>query len=149
MEQNNNKYKYKSSEISKILGISVDTLRYFEKVGIISPTVNPINNYRYYEPWDITFLVEYKYFRSLEFSMSDVIDIQQKDDLSSFSEKISSRTEYFRDKKVYYTNLEKCNEERAAQIRKIPENFNKIYFKHIEAIDFFYHRHGDQYELKI
>ena len=147
MEKYNEKYKYKSSEISKILGISVDTLRYFEKAGIISPTVNPANNYRYYDSWDITFLVEYKFFRSMEYSMSEVIDIQQRDNVSSLIEKISSRTAYFRDKKVYYTNLEKCNQKRAELMQQIPEQLNKIYFRHVDAIDYFYHRHGDQYNF--
>ena len=45
--------KYKAKEVSRITGIPVDTLRYFEKIGVISPKIDDSNNYRYYSAWDI------------------------------------------------------------------------------------------------
>ena len=50
--------KYKAKEVSRITGIPVDTLRYFEKTGVISPKIDKNNNYRYYSAWDINFLFE-------------------------------------------------------------------------------------------
>ena len=36
------------SEISKLLGLSTDTIRFYEKKGLVHPHVNPENNYRMY-----------------------------------------------------------------------------------------------------
>ena len=48
--------KYRTKEVSRITGIPVDTLRYYEKIGVISPKIDEKNHYRYYNAWDINFL---------------------------------------------------------------------------------------------
>ena len=65
--------KYKAKEVSRITGIPVDTLRYFEKTRVISPQIDKNNNYRYYSAWDINFLFEYLKYRKLEYSSKDLI----------------------------------------------------------------------------
>lgn len=137
--------KYKIGELSKILGIPVDTLRYFEKAGLIFPELNPINNYRYYDSWDITFLVEYKYYRSLEFSMSDAISIQHEDDLSTLIKRTSEQLDHFHERKFYYTYLEECYRKNKEQLMRIPQEIDQIDIRHYNAVDYFYHRHDYEY----
>ncbi|MBQ4266335.1 MAG: MerR family DNA-binding transcriptional regulator, partial [Clostridia bacterium] len=43
---------YTISEMSKLLGVTTHMLRYYEKIGIIRPVVNPENGYRYYSVVD-------------------------------------------------------------------------------------------------
>ena len=43
-------------EMSKSFQISIDTLRYYDKIGLLKPYVDPTNNYRYYSPEQIIFL---------------------------------------------------------------------------------------------
>ncbi|WP_081478599.1 MerR family DNA-binding transcriptional regulator [Pediococcus claussenii] len=42
----------KSSEVSKLLNISIDTLRYYEKIGIIPTVSRDKNGYRDYQTTD-------------------------------------------------------------------------------------------------
>ena len=35
-------------ELSKSFQISIDTLRYYDRIGLLKPYVDPTNNYRYY-----------------------------------------------------------------------------------------------------
>ena len=39
---------YKIGEISKLYNISSDILRYYEKIGLITPDMRGENGYRYY-----------------------------------------------------------------------------------------------------
>ena len=72
--------KYKISEVSKILNIPIDTLRYLEAKDIVNPSKNDNNKYRFYEAWDINFLTEFKKFRSFDFSVSEVKEILHSDE---------------------------------------------------------------------
>jgi DNA-binding transcriptional MerR regulator len=147
VEMNNAKrHYYTISQISKILDIPADTLRYFEKKGIIKPIINKQNNYRLYDAWDVNFLVEYKYYRSMEYSMAEVIKILQFDDLVAFSNRMEERQKYFQNRKLYYTYLEENNDKQNERIRLIPEHLNKIYHDHIDDTIYFFHRKDNEYK---
>lgn len=47
------KERYLVHEIAKYFGVSCDTVRYYDKLGIISPKKDKRNNYRYYDRGDI------------------------------------------------------------------------------------------------
>lgn len=64
--------------VKKFLGVPAETLRFFEKSGIVVPKRNQENNYRYYDGPDINQIIGYQYFRSLDFPMQTSIDIMQK-----------------------------------------------------------------------
>lgn len=40
--------KFSTGEVSKLFQISKDTLRYYDKIGILKPEINNTNKYRYY-----------------------------------------------------------------------------------------------------
>ncbi len=61
--------KYKIGDVSKILGISPDLLRYYQKKGVVSPSTGKNNNYRYYDAWDINFLIDCLWFKNYGFSI--------------------------------------------------------------------------------
>ena len=61
--------KYKIGDVSKILGISPDLLRYYQKKGVVSPTMGENNNYRYYDAWDINFLIDCLWFKNYGFGI--------------------------------------------------------------------------------
>ncbi len=61
--------KYKIGDVSKILGISPDLLRYYQKKGVVHPTMGENNNYRYYDAWDINFLIDCLWFKSFGFGI--------------------------------------------------------------------------------
>ncbi|MDD6024208.1 MAG: MerR family transcriptional regulator [Oscillospiraceae bacterium] len=79
--------KYKIGDVSKILGISADLLRYYEKKGVVMPMKGKYNDYRYYDFWDINFLMDCLWFKNFGFSIDQVADIvkfystEQLDDL--------------------------------------------------------------------
>ena len=61
--------KYKIGDVAKILGISPDLLRYYQKKGVVKPTTGENNNYRYYDAWDINFLIDCLWFKNFGFGI--------------------------------------------------------------------------------
>lgn len=64
---------YKINEISKLYGIGPDSLRYYERLGILKPR-RDTNNYRLYSLKDLYKLNIIRDLRSLDFSMEQIKD---------------------------------------------------------------------------
>lgn len=67
------KMKKTVSEVSKQLGISKDTLRYYDQIELVKP-LRKENNYRFYSEKEIQDL---KYIQVLKFGGFSLMDIQQ------------------------------------------------------------------------
>ena len=55
-----------------LLGIPSQTLHYYEICGFVTPQKDEKSGYRYYDAWDINFLLDSKYWQSYEFSNTSV-----------------------------------------------------------------------------
>lgn len=62
---------YTISEMAKLLGVSVHTLRYYEKVGVIQPWTDEENGYRYYSVVDTRRFNHCRSLRAAGFSLED------------------------------------------------------------------------------
>lgn len=91
------KEKYKIGEISKLFGIPIQTLHYFEKCGFISPEKDMQNNYRYYTAWDVNALLDSKYLHSFCFSNAEIRQILNHDDLKTITDRLDAQEKNFLD----------------------------------------------------
>lgn len=66
---------YKIGEVAKILGISPELMRYYEEKGVVTPLKDKKSDYRYYEAWDVNFLIECLWFKNFDFSIKDISQI--------------------------------------------------------------------------
>lgn len=66
---------YKISQIAGLLGLSSDTIRFYEKKGLVHPSVNPDNQYREYNLDNILELLDIIYYRHLDISLNDIQSI--------------------------------------------------------------------------
>ena len=71
---------YKISEISKLYDIGVDSLRYYERLGILTPK-RDTNGYRLYNLTDLYKLNIIRDLRALNFSMTQIKDYLDKQSL--------------------------------------------------------------------
>lgn len=69
--------RYKIGDVAKILGISPDLLRYYEKKGVVMPMKDKHNDYRYYDFWDINFLLDCLWFKNFGFSIDQISEMVQ------------------------------------------------------------------------
>ncbi len=67
--------KYTIGEFAKILGVTTDTLRVYEKRGIVSPRKDVINNYRYYTDLDCRNILMSRWYRSLDLPLKQATQL--------------------------------------------------------------------------
>ena len=88
--------KYKIGDVARILGISPDLLRYYEKKGVVAPEKNRENSYRYYDAWDINFLTDCLWFKNFGFSIEQVAEIVRIPSAEELSELFLGKEEELR-----------------------------------------------------
>lgn len=89
-------------EVSKLTGISVRTLQYYDRIGLLKPTEKNAVGYRFYDEEAIAKLQQILFFKELDFKLKDIKDImnnpkfdkikaytQQKDLLKSKIERMN------------------------------------------------------------
>ncbi len=59
-------------EMAKLFDVSTDTLRYYEKVGLLSSHRNAANRYRGYSYDDLVILMDILFFRNMEIPVKDI-----------------------------------------------------------------------------
>lgn len=82
---------YKIGEVAQMFGLPNDTLRYYESRGIITPRRDEESGYRYYDAWDMNFLLDSIWYRSYDFSLTDVEQMINKDNLEQFEGRCRQR----------------------------------------------------------
>lgn len=62
-------------EVSNLTGVSVRTLHYYDKIGLLKPAVTKENGYRLYDDTNIKRLSNILLFRELKFSLEEIKNI--------------------------------------------------------------------------
>lgn len=83
--------RYKIGEVSKILKMPPESIRFFEQKGVLKPHKDNSNRYRYYTVWDINRLLEYRKYRELGFSLNEAIEIIKSTDFQKFDEMLKKK----------------------------------------------------------
>jgi DNA-binding transcriptional MerR regulator/effector-binding domain-containing protein len=63
---------YKAGELCRLFDIGIDSIRYYEKVGILTPKRHPHNNYRLYTIEDVRKLTMIRELMKLNFSLEQI-----------------------------------------------------------------------------
>lgn len=92
------KSKYSTKQICQIFNVTRETLRHYERLGLLNPYINPDNGYREYSYWDVSTMVDILKYRSLGFSLSDTKDAIFDMDFPTIVNMLEDHTDY-------YTNL--------------------------------------------
>lgn len=78
--------KWSIGEVAKLFNVSTDTLRFYEKEGILSALKNEGNGYRHYSYNEIVVLMDILFFRNMELSVKDIKQIVTNMDIGSIKE---------------------------------------------------------------
>lgn len=137
-------YKYRSGDVEKILGISVETLRFFENIGLIKPERDPNNNYRYYRHIDLNKIVAYKFYRGFEFTLDESLDILVYKN-EEVVDKLNEKAIEIKEKCEYYQNLL----QRLLDLKESLEEGHKLYDFKIEdspELLLYFNQTNDEFE---
>lgn len=85
------KLKFTIGEASKILDIPVDTLRYYDKIGLLLPRNRDTNKYRYYDLEQFDLLITIRMLRAMDISIEQITTLLAADSLINIRELISGK----------------------------------------------------------
>ena len=63
---------YTVRDLAKMSGVSSQTLRYYDKIGLLPPSYYADNGYRYYKREQLLLLQQILFFRELGFKLSTI-----------------------------------------------------------------------------
>lgn len=76
---------YKINELAELAGVSSRTLRYYDKIGLLSPSKVGDNGYRYYNSDNVDFLQQILFYKELGYSLDLIKNIMVDDDFNQLN----------------------------------------------------------------
>lgn len=124
---------YKIGEISRLYKISTDILRYYDKIGLVSPDYTGENGYRYYSKKQIWKLNNIRNLRNIGMGLEDIKEFLDERNINSANNILEFQLEKVEEK---IKKLMELREELASKLENIEffktfQNFNKPLLKYI------------------
>lgn len=124
---------YRIGEISRLYKISTDILRYYDKIGLMSPDFTGENGYRYYSKKQIWKLNNIRNLRNIGVGLEDIKEFLDERNINSANDIIEFQLEKVEDKIKKLTELK---EELTSKLENIEffktfKDFNKPILKFI------------------
>ena len=92
------------NEVSKLTGVSIRTLQYYDKIGLLRPTEYTESGYRLYDDAALERLQQILLFRELEFPLKDIKEIVTRSDFDK-RKALDQQMELLELKKEHIENL--------------------------------------------
>lgn len=129
--------------------ISHDTLRHYDKMGLLKPYLKKENGYRFYTMREIELLEIILIARQLEIPLNEIKEIIEKEDVKAYEELFARHERYLDDKINHMVKLRNrvINSKNITHKMSEFKNSDKLDFK-IENINkkvLFFNQNGDSY----
>lgn len=95
---------YKINQIAEMAGITVRTLRYYDKIGLLIPSARSGNGYRLYSVDDLERLQQILFFRELDFPLARIQELINSP-LYNRAEALSMQIDWLDNKAAHYSKL--------------------------------------------
>ena len=91
-------------EVSELSGVSIRTLQYYDRIGLLSPACYSDAGYRLYDDAALEKLQQILLFRELQFPLKDIMEIVNRPDFDR-SKALAQQIELLKLKKEHIENL--------------------------------------------
>ena len=121
-------------EFSKIKNVSIDTLRYYDKIGLLKPeVVDKSSSYRYYSYAQLMKYDIIKFFRSVDMSLKEIAELFNVGNAEALKDSLSSQRQVLYNKAQEMLNainmVDNLSQSLNLSLEAKPEG--SIYFKDI------------------
>lgn len=124
--------KLSIGQVSKLYDISKDTLRHYDKIGLLKPEVNEENGYRYYSYKHLDQLSLILWTKYLGISLSDIKETIESEDIKEYSNLVKRQQNIITEKINKLKNLQNHLKEVDEILDKIVNFENEYNFDKIE-----------------
>ena len=94
--------KLSIGEVARLFNISKDTLRYYDKIGILKPEINKENGYRFYDIRHLEQLGLILGIKYLGISLSEIKEITENGDIEDYYNLMQMPLEEFQKQSPVY-----------------------------------------------
>lgn len=136
-------------QVTKMYEISHDTLRYYDKIDLLKPSIKKENGYRYYTIREIELLEIILIAKQLEIPIKDIKAIIDREDIKEY-EKLFERHEEFLDKQIKRMTKLKDKVKNSKNIARQMECFKNedkisLNYEEINKKVIFFNQNGNSY----
>ena len=117
---------YRIGEISKLIGITTEGIRYYEKRGLINPVRKDDSLTRYYDVWDIYILMRAKGYQRLGINLDTVVDLLMAKDDKEAIQVFCQQKKLTQQKIKYYEHLLNQLSCMETLYEELPKRLNQI-----------------------
>lgn len=89
--------QYRIGQFAKMMGVSLDFIRFYEEKGLIRSTVDPNNNYHYYDISQSDDISRIQLYRKLGFNVKEIKALLHNANKEQMIQMLSSRSDAFSD----------------------------------------------------
>lgn len=117
--------RYRIGNVARILGISRDLLRYYEKKGVVHPQKDKVNDYRYYDTWDINFLLDCIWYKQFGFGIDQIAHMVSDCDYDALLQQLTDKSDDIEQSLLHQEMLLRRIREHRGQISRVRDYIGK------------------------
>lgn len=114
--------RYTRGEVCKALDVTKDTLRHYEKCGIISPHEDEKNKYKYYSIADLEILNVILFLRAMDVSIQDIPKFIECKDIDLYGDFLNQQINKAIDQINYWNQVKNI----LSYLKKTLEDYKKV-----------------------
>jgi DNA-binding transcriptional MerR regulator len=118
-------------ELSKLFNISTDTLRHYDKIGLLKPEHDTLNNYRFYTVRNFFKLSRILFFKNLDISLTDIKKYMNNKNTSNLVTLLKNKEDEIDTKINSLINLKKKISTKLDLLKSIDQELNVVKLKHL------------------
>lgn len=126
---------YTIGEVSDFLGLSRDTLKFYEKKGLITPQKDHENGYRCYSDNDIYDILIINFYRDLDMEVKEIQGIQDERNLEDINSLLTSKISEVEERIKQNRNLLKRLQTTKKDCEKINKSLGKFTIKEMKPME--------------
>ncbi len=117
---------FSTTDMCRIFGVGRETLRHYENVGLLIPSVNPENGYRMYGYWDVGTMVDILKYKNAGFSLQDTKKAIFEMDFSDITGALEQQQQYYHDRIANYMQLSRKTSYQISFLHNVHGQFNVL-----------------------
>ncbi|WP_162551168.1 MerR family transcriptional regulator [Paenibacillus tepidiphilus] len=127
------KTTFRTSDLLGILGVSRDTLRYYEEQGIVKPYQNESNLYRQYDDYDIYTLMVADFYRKRNLSLKEVRTLQSGAGIAELGNVLDSKARQLEESIRNHQYMLRIIRETKAFCKQLDKHLNRYSIRKLPA----------------
>lgn len=110
---------YKTGRFAHMMGIGVDTLRYYEQLGLLSPRIDAQNGYRFYSDEDAFMLLNIKEYRGMGMPVGEIARLLRGGTVRQQIHYLEEKQRELDEQMIYLQKLRQRARQRVTEMNRI------------------------------